>query len=110
MVIDSRVPPSPELLAHATELVRSGLLPHADSQAVLAGPGGNNRCALCGHSIGASDVEYEMSPPPSGGASRAYSFHIPCYHAWKQACMAASAQPDHSPAARPHGADGSGSE
>jgi hypothetical protein len=78
-----------ELLSRAIALVRNGTLPRESAPGVLAGPGKNKSCALCGAAIAPGTVEYEMTSTQADGSSRAYCLHIPCYHAWKQACHSA---------------------
>lgn len=82
------------LVTRAIDMVRNGQLPHEASAHLLAGPGQRNRCALCDEAIAPSDVEYEVTSAPADGAPRSFCFHIPCYHTWKQACLAVPPAPD----------------
>lgn len=89
---DGRVASAQQLLAAAITLVKNGTLPHDGSIKVLAGPGQHRHCALCNRPIGSHEVEYEMTGVGADSTPRACCFHIPCYHAWKQACSAVAAE------------------
>lgn len=81
-----RAPPH-DLLSLAASQVRSGRLPRTGFANVFAGPGENECCALCSELIGTTSVSYEVSTQDDGKTS--LCFHIPCFNAWRQACLEA---------------------
>ena len=72
-----------ELRDRAREEIRKGRLPNSTPASIWAGLGSGLPCAVCGHAIAATQVEYEVSDPSSTGSFR---FHLPCHTEWQIEC------------------------
>ncbi|HTV78106.1 MAG TPA: hypothetical protein VMF03_07610 [Steroidobacteraceae bacterium] len=91
-----------ELRKLARELIRDGRLPDQAPERAWAGAGSGKPCALCGETVPASDVEYEVDIGTEKGR-RTLHFHFGCHAAWQLECLRAdfTAHADAKAPARP---------
>jgi len=81
---DSAAPPQ-WLLVSAVTRIYEGTLPCQMLPRVLAGPGREQKCSLCGHTIETGDVGYTVEPE----RDHPLHFHLCCYRAWAKGCSLA---------------------
>jgi hypothetical protein len=72
------------LRTRAREAMKSGKLPGHEPEHTWGGPGSGAPCAVCGESVGAGEVEFELQFA-SAGSSGAASCHMHsrCFAAWQ---------------------------
>jgi hypothetical protein len=80
--------PTKILREKARAKITAGKLPSVDVREVCAGYGGNEVCDVCGQSITAHAVVYEVEVP-----GRRLRFHIACHAAWQTEAARAVTRP-----------------
>ena len=68
----------------------SGELPREQPPRLWAGPGSGAACAVCGATISAQQLEYEIEFGSSATTRTVLRFHVACHSAWTQASDAGS--------------------
>ena len=58
-------------------------LPYQEPLRTWAGRGTGVLCDLCGVSINAQEIEYEVELQEPAGNTRDLHFHVNCYRAWE---------------------------
>jgi len=94
------MPDEPILQDKAREAIESGRLPAVKPHRIFCAPSAGQRCAVCGVSVPAGQMQFELefsdSPSPKGKSLRhilgrlrekpkvsRYHLHHPCFTAWE---------------------------
>lgn len=72
------------LRTRAREAMKTGDLPDRRPARMWGGPGTGELCAVCGKTIGADELEFELQFTPDGDRGAAtYHVHATCFTAWE---------------------------
>lgn len=72
--------------------IRRHALPVRAPDRIFGGQGDGSPCAICGQSVNADELEYELEfdTGSRGDGADVYHVHLGCYSAWKTECQAVS--------------------
>ena len=76
------------LRQHARGAIENGKLPAQRPDRVMGGPGCGEPCALCGETLGRTQMELEPEFMEDGEAPKPYKYHLHplCFAAWECEC------------------------
>ena len=77
------------LRLRAREAIRSKRIPESRPEAMWRGPGGNDRCTICGAPVGGLALDLEFA---YGKDAVRYPVHVDCFAAWELECEPGTAR------------------
>jgi hypothetical protein len=70
----------------ARTAIRAGMLPKQQQVSVWGGPGSGASCAVCGSTVPADGLGFELEFRDAAGRLELRYVHIPCFAAWDLEC------------------------